>query len=112
MKRCPSCREFIGSSAHTCPKCGANDPFRIVEKESSADEIAAHKASMITGRKGSGPVRTPMSFKENLFNILLCCFYIFIAFPLFISDIHTFFKVILFIICVPLVIYIISKSDY
>ena len=110
MKRCTSCREFIANSAHTCPKCGAHDPFKIIEKESIEDEIAAQRAHIqMHSRHGRGTPRTPVPFKDNVLVVLIGSFYIFVATPLFFSDIHTFFKVVLGIICVPLVIWVISR---
>ena len=111
MKRCPSCLEFIANSAHTCPKCGANDPFRIVEKESIADEIAVQKASQMTSRKGSGTLRPPVPLKTNVIIVLIGIFYLFIAVPLFLSEIHSFFKGVIFLISMPLVFYASFKAD-
>ena len=112
MKRCTSCREFIANSAHNCPKCGAYDPFKIIEKESMAEEEAAQRAHIqMHTRHGTGTPRDPVSFEDNLIVILGSSFYLFVAFPLFLSDIHTFFKVVVGIISVPIVILVIAKGD-
>jgi hypothetical protein len=130
MIRCQSCHEFfelqldlflpIAEIAHTCLVCGANDATSNTDIEDYGFPAIIARRSTDTGTflagktvkgntseiESSGPLPLPEPFKTSVIIVLISLFYLLIALPLILfTEIHSFFKVLLFLISVPSVEY-------
>lgn len=138
MIRCQSCHEFvefqldlflpIAEIAHTytCLVCGANDATSNTDIEDYGFPAIIARRSTDTGTflagktvkgntseiESSGPLPHLELRKTSLIIVLIGLFYLLIALPLiFFSEIHSFFKVLLFLISVPSALYARFKAE-
>ena len=137
MIRCQSCHEFvelqldlflpIAKIAHTytCRVCGANDatsntdidgygfPAIIARRSTDTGTFLAWKT--VKGNtseiESSGPRPNPVLFHPSMSIILNCIFFFFAQYLVWFTEIHMFFKVLLYIVSIPAAIYARIKAD-